>query len=79
MSAYVGSSKNLKDLKEAIPLNGGPDVIRKEARPFCRTRSGVHLCRELKEPQGPKGPKAAGENARQGGAGFRVQGLGFRV
>ncbi|KAJ1471269.1 hypothetical protein T484DRAFT_3536383 [Baffinella frigidus] len=34
---------------------GGPDVIRKEAWPFCRISSGVRLWWELKEPQGPKG------------------------
>jgi len=32
-------------------------VIRKEARPFYRTISGVRLCWELEEPKGPKGPK----------------------
>ena len=34
---------------------GGPDVIRKEARFFYRTSSGVCLCWELEEPKGPKG------------------------
>ena len=29
-------------------------MIRKEAWPFHRTRSGVRLCWELEEPKGPK-------------------------
>ena len=33
---------------------GGLDVIRKEAWPFYRTVSGVRLCWELEEPEGPK-------------------------
>ena len=33
---------------------GGLDAIRKEAWPFYRTISGVRLCWELEEPQGPK-------------------------
>ena len=61
--AYVGRIHNLKDLKDLKDLKaftislctGGPDVIRKEARPFCRTISGVRLCGELEEPKGPKG------------------------
>ena len=71
MSAYVGSSKNLKDLKDnshpfedyplagsaAILCTGGPDVIRKEAWPFYITFSGVRLCWELGEPKRPKGPE----------------------
>ena len=53
VSAYVGSSKNLKDLKlAAILCTGGPDVIRKEAWPFYRTISGVRLRWELAEPKG---------------------------
>jgi len=32
-------------------------VIRKEAWPFNRTSSGVRLCWELEESNGPKGPK----------------------
>ena len=31
---------------------------RKEAWPFYRTISGVHLCWELGEPKGPKGSRA---------------------
>ena len=54
MSAYVGSSKNLKDLKDAILCTGGPDVIRKEAWPLVRTISGVRPCWGLEEPKGPK-------------------------
>ena len=38
---------------------GGPDVIRKEAWSFYRTISGVRLCWELEEPEGPKGGSAA--------------------
>ena len=34
--------------------DGGPDVIRKEARSFYRIISGVRLCWELEEPKGPK-------------------------
>ena len=34
---------------------GGLNVIRKEAWPFYRTISGVRLCWELEEPEGPKG------------------------
>ena len=62
MSAYVGGSKNLKDLKDlrlrgssAILCTGGVDVIRKEAWPFYRTISDVRLCWVLEEPKGPKG------------------------
>jgi hypothetical protein len=33
----------------------GPDVIQTEAWPFYRTISGVRLCWELEEPDGPKG------------------------
>ena len=33
----------------------GLAVIRKEAWPFYRTISGVRLCWELEEPEGPKG------------------------
>ena len=36
---------------------GGLNVIRKEAWLFCKTSSGVRLCWELEEPQGPKGPR----------------------
>ena len=36
----------------AILCSGGPDVIRKEAWPFCRTISGVRLCWDLEEPKG---------------------------
>jgi hypothetical protein len=43
----VGSSKSLKDLKDL-------DVIRKEARFFYRTISGVLLHWKLEEPKGPK-------------------------
>jgi len=35
-------------------VQGGLDVIRKEAWPFYRTISGVRLCWELEEPKGPK-------------------------
>ena len=47
VSAYVGSSKSLKNLKDW-------NVIRKEEWLFCRTSSGVRLW-ELEEPKGPKG------------------------
>ena len=40
----------------SILCTGGPDVIRKEAWSFYRTISGVRLCWELEEPQGPKTP-----------------------
>jgi len=36
-------------------MDGGPDVIRKEVWPFYRIISGVRLCWELAEPNGPKG------------------------
>jgi len=39
----------------ALSSLGGLDVIRKEAWPFYRTISGVCLCWELEEPNGPKG------------------------
>ena len=32
-------------------------MIRKEARLFCRTSSGVRLCREIEEPKRPKEPE----------------------
>ena len=38
----------------AILCTGGLDVIRKEAWPFYSTGSGVRLCWELEEPEGPK-------------------------
>jgi len=41
--------------RDCAVLVGGLDVIRKEARPFYRTSSGVRLCWELEEPKGPKG------------------------
>ena len=47
----------------AILRTGGLDVIRKEAWPFYRTSSGVHLCWQLEEPKGPK---------RKGGLGRAV-------
>ena len=34
---------------------GGLNVVRKEAWLFCRGTSGVRLCWELEEPEGPKG------------------------
>jgi len=34
-------------------LPGVLNVIRKDAWPFCRTSSGVRLCWELEQPQGP--------------------------
>ena len=40
----------------AILCTGGLDVIRKDAWSFYRTTSGVRLCWELEEPEGPKGP-----------------------
>jgi len=36
----------------AILCTGGPDTIRKNAWPFCRTISGVRICWELEEPKG---------------------------
>ena len=39
----------------AVWCTGGLDVIRKEAWSFYRTISGVRLCWELEEPEGPKG------------------------
>ena len=39
----------------AILCTGGLHVIRKEAWSFYRTISGVRLCWELEEPEGPKG------------------------
>ena len=43
------------------------DVIRKEAWSFRRTNSGVRLCWQLEEPNGPKGPRlvlAIGKDGR---------------
>ena len=61
MFTYVGRNQNLKDLKGPKGPTRGPDVIRKEAWPFCRTISGVRPCWELEEPEGPleepEGPK----------------------
>ena len=53
MFTYVGRNQNLKDLKGPKGPTRGPDVIRKEAWPFCRKKSGVRLCWELEEPEGP--------------------------
>ena len=38
----------------ATLCTGGLDVIRKEAWSFYRTISGVRLCWELEEPEGPE-------------------------
>ena len=68
---YVGRIYNLKDLKATCPMRipfswfccnplyrgEGLDVIRKEARSFCRTIAGVRLCLELEEPN--RSPLAA--------------------
>ena len=62
--AYVGSSENLKDLKEDNPFSrflprssapGGLNVIRKEAWLFGKTSSGVRLYWEPEQPEGPNG------------------------
>ena len=39
----------------AILCTGGLAVIPKEAWPFYRTISGVRLCWEVEQPEGPKG------------------------
>ena len=44
----------------AILCTERPDVIRKEAWSFYRTISGVSLCWELDEPEGPKGGALCG-------------------
>jgi len=36
-------------------FSGGLDVIRKEVWPFYRTSSGVRLCWEVEDPEGPQG------------------------
>ena len=41
---------------------GGLAVIRKEAWPFCGTSSGVRLCWELEEPEGPTEPTGLGQD-----------------
>ena len=46
MSAYVGSSKNVKDLKDCRDPKG--------SMVFLQKISGVRLCWELEEPAGPK-------------------------
>ena len=50
-AARVGPEAGLYDPSRT----GGPDVIRKEACSFYRTSSGVRLCWELQELEGPKG------------------------
>jgi hypothetical protein len=45
----------------AVLCTRGPDVIRKEAWPFYRKISGVRLCWELEEPQGPEGFPLGGQ------------------
>ena len=42
------------ELVAAILFTGGPDVIRNDAWSFYKTISGVRLCWELEEPEGPK-------------------------
>ena len=46
-------------LRAAGGRGGLAYVIRKEAWPFYTTISGVRLCWELEEPQGPKRPTGA--------------------
>ena len=57
----------------ATICTGGPDVIRKEAWSFYRKKSGVRLCWELEEPQGPEGTRGClvDKNFREGNS-FRV-------
>ena len=45
---------------------GGVDVIQKEAWSFYRTLSGVRLCWELEEPQGPKETRSSRPSSRLG-------------
>jgi len=62
----------------AILYTGGLDVIRKDAWPFYRTISGVRLCWELEEPEGPEG--CAHLHSRIPNSNFRrASGFGFRV
>ena len=49
----IGSSR-AASRRYPILCTGGLDVIREEAWPSYRTRSGVRLCWELEEPKGPK-------------------------
>ena len=46
-------ARNVASFRWAV--QGGLDVIRKEAGLFCRTSSSVRLWWELEEPKGPKG------------------------
>ena len=47
--SYTGTSPIIKDKRH----RDARDVIRKEAWHFYRTISGVRLCWELEEPEGP--------------------------
>ena len=51
----VQLNNHSKTGRSAILCTGELDVIQKEAWPFYRTSSGVHLCWELEEPNGPTG------------------------
>ena len=51
----MGLSQEARTKSLRYSVQGGADVIRKEAWPFYRTISGVRLCWELGKPKGPKG------------------------
>ena len=54
--SHISISGTVRQVKvAAILCAGGPDVIRKEAWSFYRTISGVRLCWQLEEREGPKG------------------------
>ena len=64
----------------SILCTGGPGVIRKEAWSFYRTISGVRLCWQLEEPEGPKGSAdCMFLEAARGGSTRRTRQLSSRV
>ena len=56
----IGNSRELGTPEKAC--TGGADVIRKETWPFYGTISGVRLCWELEQPNGPEGQEPSLRN-----------------
>ena len=57
------TSEAIRSKNGSLTCTGGPGVIQKEAWPFYRAISGVRLCWELEEPEGPKGPPPSSSTA----------------
>ena len=53
--------RGVRTRRLSIPFRGAMNVIREESWLFCTTSSGVRLCWELEEPQGPNGESEAAD------------------